>query len=70
MPQGTIKTIMSDRGFGFILSDEKKEDVFFHVSALVDVQLSELRAGDAVTYEVEQSEKGPRAAVVRTVEEE
>ncbi len=70
MPEGTIKTIMSDRGFGFITSDEKKEDIFFHMSTLVDVQLEELRAGDAVTYEVEQSEKGPRATVVRKVEEE
>ena len=70
MPEGTIKTIMSDRGFGFIAPSEEKDDIFFHISALEDVQLEELSIGDPVTYEAEVSEKGPRATVVRKVEEE
>jgi len=69
MPEGTIKTILSNRGFGFIISDEREEDIFFHMSALENIQLSELDTGDRVAYESEDSEKGPRATVVKSVEE-
>jgi CspA family cold shock protein len=61
--QGIIKTL-TDKGFGFISTDGQP-DVFFHSSALVDVMFDQLRKGDAVTYDVEDSPKGPRAANVR-----
>ena len=58
---GKVKTI-TDKGFGFITSDENPTaDIFFHSSSLQGIQLSELAVGDAVTFETEQSEKGPRA---------
>ncbi|HUT22530.1 MAG TPA: cold shock domain-containing protein [Candidatus Bipolaricaulota bacterium] len=61
---GTIKRL-TDKGFGFIASDESPDkDVFFHSSALVGVGFNDLREGDAVTFEVEDSEKGPRAVNV------
>ena len=61
---GKIKTI-TDKGFGFITADDNKEkDVFFHSSALQGVQLSELAVGDAVTFDTEESDKGPRAVNV------
>jgi CspA family cold shock protein len=60
---GTIKT-MTEKGFGFITPEGGDKDVFFHQSALVGVTFAELKAGDQVTFEVEQSEKGPRAANV------
>jgi CspA family cold shock protein len=61
---GTIKTIR-DKGFGFITPEGGDKDVFFHQSSLVDVTFDELRAGDKVSYDVEDSDKGPRAANVR-----
>jgi len=61
---GKVKTI-TDKGFGFITNDEAPDkDVFFHSSALQGVTLDELQVGDAVTFEVEDSEKGPRAVNV------
>jgi len=58
---GTIKRL-TDKGFGFISSDENPgKDVFFHSSALKGVEFPELHEGDAVTFETEDSEKGPRA---------
>jgi CspA family cold shock protein len=61
---GIIKTL-TDRGFGFITPEGQSKDVFFHSDALVDVMFDELRQGDAVTFEVEDSPKGPRAVNVR-----
>lgn len=60
---GTIKRL-TDKGFGFIATDESDKDVFFHSSALVDVMFNDLNEGDAVTFDVEDSDKGPRAVNV------
>jgi CspA family cold shock protein len=61
---GTIKTL-TDRGFGFIAVEGQEKDLFFHSKALVDVQFNELREGDAVTFDMEQSPKGPNAVNVK-----
>ncbi|TAK03682.1 cold shock domain-containing protein [Patescibacteria group bacterium] len=60
---GTIKRV-TDKGFGFITPDGEEKDVFFHMSSLVDVQFDELRVGDKVSFETEDSDKGPRAVNV------
>ncbi len=62
--QGTIKRLQ-DKGFGFIAVEGKEKDLFFHSSALVGVSFDELREGDEVTFDTEDSEKGPRATNVR-----
>lgn len=61
---GTIKT-KTDKNFGFIAAEGQEKDLFFHATSLVDVTFDELKVGDAVTFKVEQSEKGPRAAQVK-----
>ena len=59
--KGIIKTLVTEKHFGFITPEDGSNDVFFHETGLVDVQFSDLKVGDAVSFEVEQSEKGPRA---------
>lgn len=61
---GTIKTL-KEKGFGFITTPGQAKDLFFHSNALVGVAFDELREGDAVSFEVEQSEKGPNAVNVQ-----
>jgi len=63
--QGTIKKVVRERAFGFIHAADKRE-VFFHRSSLQGLNFEDLREGDAVEFDVEQSEKGPRAANVRS----
>jgi CspA family cold shock protein len=55
---GTIKTL-TNKGFGFIAAPDGKE-YFFHQSA-VGVPFDSLREGQAVTFDVGQGPKGPRA---------
>jgi CspA family cold shock protein len=62
--KGTIKKL-TDKGFGFISSEGQEKDLFFHGNSLVGVQFNDLHEGDEVTYEVEQSEKGPNAVNVQ-----
>jgi len=60
---GTIKRLM-DKGYGFISSEELDKDIFFHSSALVDVEFNDLREGDQVTFETQETEKGMNAVNV------
>lgn len=62
--KGAIKSIISDKHFGFITPEDGSKDVFFHETGLQGIQFSELKSGDAVSFDVEQSEKGPRAVNV------
>jgi cold shock protein len=61
---GTIKRV-TDKGFGFIAPDGGDKDVFFHMSSLVGVDFNDLREGDKVSFETEESDKGPRAVNVQ-----
>lgn len=65
MPQGTIKKLISEKGFGFIEGD--RGELFFHHSALVDTTIEELREGQRVEYDEGRGPKGPRAENVRVV---
>ena len=61
---GTIKT-KTDRGFGFISREGETKDLFFHSSDLSGVTFDELQVGAAVTFDVVEDEKGPRAKNVK-----
>lgn len=63
---GTIKQL-TERGFGFILQEGAEKDLFFHSSGLVDVNFDELKVGDNVSFDIEDSDKGPRATNVQRV---
>ena len=64
MHTGKIKKLVRERGFGFI-SDTDGRELFFHQSGLVELQFDALNEEQAVTFEVEKSDKGPRAIDVR-----
>lgn len=61
---GTVKRIISDKRFGFITPEDGSKDVFFHETGLQGVEFTDLKMGDTVSFDVEQSEKGPRAVNV------
>jgi len=64
MATGTIKKVVSDRGFGFIAAEDGK-DYFFHRDGLdPSLDFDRLSGGEKVTFEVEASPRGPRATKV------
>lgn len=64
MKEGTVKFFNNSKGFGFIKSDETGEDIFVHVSGLID----EIREDDKVKYETEMGRKGLNAVNVELVD--
>ena len=65
MTTGTVKKVISDRGFGFITAEDGKE-YFFHRGALdTSLDFDRMTGGEKVEFDVEQSPKGPRATRVK-----
>lgn len=62
--KGIIKK-KTDKGFGFITVDGEDKDLFFHSNSLVGVTFEDLQEGDSVTFEKEDSVKGPNAVNVQ-----
>ena len=58
--KGKVKWFNPQKGYGFIEREDKEKDVFVHSSAAQAANL-ELNEGDALTFEVENGEKGPSA---------
>ena len=65
MPQGTVKKLVADRGFGFI--EGEQGDLFFHHSEVQGAQIEDLREGQKVEFTIGQGKKGPCATGVRTL---
>jgi len=66
MHTGKIKKLVRERGFGFITDTDGRE-VFFHQSSVMDAKFDALNEEQAVEFEVEKSDKGPRAVNVKVV---
>jgi len=68
MHTGKIKKLIRDRGFGFISDDDGRE-VFFHQSGLAQGQFDSLKGEEKVQFDIEDSDKGPRAINVKVTGE-
>jgi CspA family cold shock protein len=63
MNKGTVKFFNETKGFGFIKDSQTSQDIFVHVTGLVD----KIRENDEVTYEVTEGKKGLNAINVRVI---
>ena len=67
MATGTNCRLDIDRGFGFISPDGGgKRNVFFHVSGLVGLPFDETLTAKEVAFDLEQTDRGPKAVNVRS----
>ena len=64
MATGKVKWFSDQKGFGFVTPDDGSKDVFVHHSAIQGGGFKTLAENDAVEFETEQGEKGPRATNV------
>lgn len=61
MNTGTVKFFNETKGFGFIVDNASGEEIFVHVSGLVDT----IREGDKVNFDTERGKKGMNAINVK-----
>ena len=68
MAVGKVKWFNSEKGFGFITSEEGK-DIFVHFSAIQADGYKTLEEGQTVEFDIVEGDRGPQAANVTVVSE-
>ena len=63
--QGKVKWFNDSKGFGFITSDEAKEDIFAHYSEIDMQGHKSLTEGEEVQFDLEKGPKGPKAVKIK-----
>lgn len=66
MYTGKVKWFNESKGFGFI-TDESGKDIFVHYSAIQNDGFKTLQEGQAVSFDINDSDRGPQAANVRSI---
>lgn len=61
MNTGIVKFFNETKGFGFVVDNSTKEEIFVHVTGLID----NIREGDQVTFNTERGKKGMNAVDVK-----
>ncbi|HUT60779.1 MAG TPA: cold shock domain-containing protein [Phycisphaerae bacterium] len=64
MATGTVKWFNDSKGYGF-LTTEDGTDAFVHHADIQGEGFKSLQEGEAVTFDVTQGPKGPKAVNVR-----
>jgi cold shock protein len=67
MPTGTVKWFSDEKGYGFIAPDDGGKDLFVHHTAVEGSGFKSLAEGAKVSYDTEQSARGPAAANVKVI---
>ena len=63
MREGTVKFFNKSKGFGFITANDTNEEIFVHMSGLVD----NIQENDKVQFETERGKKGINAVNVEVI---
>jgi cold shock protein len=66
MPEGKVKWFNEKKGFGFIEQDGG-QDLFVHYTAITSDGFKTLTEGQRVSFEVEETSKGPKAKNVQII---
>lgn len=61
MLSGKVKWFNNAKGFGFILAEDREEDLFAHYSAINMDGYKTLKAGQPVCFDIVQGPKGLHA---------
>jgi len=61
--EGTVKFFNNQKGFGFISQNDNRNEIFVHVTGLID----EIHENDQVEYDVQEGKKGLNAINVKVI---
>ncbi len=66
MAEGQVKWFNEKKGFGFIQQDNG-QDLFVHFTAITGDGFKTLSEGQRVSFEIEETSKGPKAKNVQKI---
>ena len=58
---GKVKWFKAEKGYGFIVVEGQSKDIFVHFSAINAEGFKTLEEGQAVTFDIEDGQRGPQA---------
>ncbi len=64
MSTGIVKFFNERKGFGFIVDDESKQDIFVHATGLID----RINQDDKVSFDITEDNRGKKAVNVKRAE--
>jgi CspA family cold shock protein len=64
---GLVKWYKPEKGFGFIIPDDRMKDIFIHQSCLERLEIDELKAGQRVKVTLKMVDKGREAVGVEVI---
>ena len=64
---GTVKWFSNEKGYGFIVAEDRDEDLFVHYSEIDTEGFKSLEEDDRVEFTVGHTDKGPNAQEVRVI---
>ena len=64
---GKINWFHANKGYGFIVPDDKSEDVFLHVSELKKIGLVDINPGQKVSFELENKKRKIAAIDIKLI---
>ena len=64
MTTGKVKWFNNAKGYGFVLAESADEDLFVHYSSIEMTGYRTLRAGQEVSFDIQQGPKGLHAVNV------
>ena len=66
MAEGVVKWFNANKGYGFI-KREDGQDLFVHYSSIEMKGAKNLAEGDRVSFEIEETDRGPQAKNVMKI---
>lgn len=68
MATGTVKWFNNAKGYGFVVPESGGDDIFVHYSSIQMDGYRTLRAGQPITFDVQEGPKGLHAVNIRLEE--
>lgn len=67
---GTVKWFDDEKGYGFIKRDDNEEDVFVHITSVLESGLESFEKGQRVKFYITEGRKGDEAVMLSFLDEE
>jgi CspA family cold shock protein len=68
MAKGKVKWFNDKKGYGFIVPEDGSKELFVHHSSIQGEGFKTLKENQEVEYDVENSDKGPKAVNVKKIQ--